>query len=210
MTMRKALVLALVLALSLPTLVEASRRKSPLERSIFEDFPAAPTTLDSEPGATGMLLLHTAIAKLAGFKVVGAILERRHDGKLIRASCFTKNLVLFHELEPGSYALRLIKLKDLMGDKATLTSPEGGGSMVDVKPGALHSLGVVRVRVRTIFNSGIEIRYDPASELAAWQQFKEAFAGSPWVGLVRERVASNGAGAKPRTSPVANEPSPPD
>jgi hypothetical protein len=179
----------LALALCVGSLVEAGRKSpDPLERALHEKFPEAPTSLDANPESAALILVHTKITKGGAFKVIGAMLERAEDGTFVRASRFDKNLILFHDLPPGRYALRLIKFKQTMVGPYTISVSQEDAPLFDLQAGRLHYLGVVRVRIKTVFNSSIELEYAPSSELEAWNAFESVYGGSAWSDLVRERL----------------------
>lgn len=185
----RTLVPVVLLCCFAATAAQGGRKSSdPLQRALGEKFPKAPATLDSDLDATGIVLLDTTATK--PFRTIGAILERKSDGELIRTSRFEKNLILFHHLEPDVYALRLLKFKDFMANNLTATLSKDDAPTIDVKSGAVHYLGVVRTRVKTVFNSTTVVEYDRAREVEAWEQFKRSYAGSSWEDVVDQRIAA--------------------
>jgi hypothetical protein len=188
-TVRGGFLGLLALVLSVGSLVEAGRKSTdPLERALHEKFPKAPTSLDAGPESAALLLVHTKITKGGAFKITGAMLERVEDGTFVRASRFEKNLILFHDLPPGRYALRLIKFKQTMVGPYTISVSREAAPHIDLQKGQLQYLGVVRARIKTVFNSTIELEYAPSSELEAWNAFESAYGGSVWSDLVLERL----------------------
>ena len=189
MKIRICLALAIFWCAAAPAVAHGGARNRDLDKAFYKRFPDPPSALESDPATTGMLLLETSAAHSGGWIVSGAILERASDSTLIRASTFHRNLVLFEALDPGRYALRLIKCKIALG-KLGVTMPEGSGPFVDIQSGTVRYLGVVRVHVRTTFNSSADLEYVPSKELAAWKTLRQTFGESQWAGLVDQRMAS--------------------
>ena len=172
------------------SLVEGGGKpRDPLKQALYEDFPDPPESLDASPESVALLVLHTRITKGGGFRITGALLEREDDGTFVRASRFDKNLILFHDLPPGRYALRLIKFKQVMVGPYTMTVPREAAPVFELHAGQLRYVGVVRARVKTVFNSKMEIDYAPSSEVEAWNAFEQAYPGSAWSELVRQRLS---------------------
>jgi hypothetical protein len=70
----------------------------------------------------------------------------------------------------------------------TISVSREGAPLIDLHAGQPHYLGVVRARIKTVFNSTIELEYAPSSELEAWTAFESAYGGSAWSDLVHGRL----------------------
>ena len=161
-------------------------------------YPKPPGTLDVDPAASAVLLVDIDLKGALGQSRVNGVALVTAGRALIRAAPMKGDLVAFHALEPGTYALRFIRVDVYMGgdlqprETLVLATPPAVDITVTVGRGGIHYLGAVLVNGRRkVFGWNTpeyRLTYDASKEIKAWLAFKDKYDASPWSALADRRI----------------------
>ncbi len=179
----------------LDQLGDFSTRRASLEAELEAKYPKPPKGLDIDPTKAAVLLLDVDLKGALG-KVDGAALVALDRGAgPIRAGSMKGDLVMFHTLEPGNYALRFIRVENYNPSQLlALEKPPYIEINVTVPASGIVYLGTVVVSKKLRLGGSkppeFQLTYDKGRELQAWSAFKEKYVDSPWAALAEKRIVA--------------------
>ena len=162
-------------------------------------FPKPPKQLNGDPMMSAVLLIDFDLkGELGNSRVDGAALVRVGDREPILAAPIKGDLVMFHALEPGTYALGFIRIlvykggdlqpEEILGQAPTLDIN------VSVGRGGLYYAGTVVVsrKFRVLGSRPMQFQLvsDSQREIEAWSAFKKKYADSPWAAQADSRIVA--------------------
>ena len=170
--------------------------RASLEAEFHAAYPKPPRALDADPASASVLLLDIDL-RGALSRVDGAALVMRGDSRgPIRAAPMKGDVVLFHNLDPGTYSLRFLRVENYNPSEIlVLDRPPYLEIDVTVARGDASYLGTVVVSRKKIGLSGFkpaefELTYDAGRELRAWLAFNDRYLDSPWTALAERRIVA--------------------
>ena len=121
-----------------------------------------------------------------GWAVTGAVLERTADSAVFAMSSFDHNVILFPQLTPGLYRLRVIRLGP--SHFGALTAPDYMVSFL----GRTVQIEARKVRPDCVqakmavfgYDAQILAVRDPELERAAWTRFHRKYGDSTWAATI--------------------------
>lgn len=167
----------------------------------------APKKLDSDPNKTGLLILD---CDLEGRKSVGplgynikanltsaSIIKVDGNRNLINSGTQSSGLfgksidvVIFHNLEPGTYQVVVVRGESRSGNKSTnhrFSTAEAEEFVVDIKPVVPTYLGHVLIKAEKDKNS-YEWDTSAEQEMTAWEKVQKKYSDSNWYALIAQRI----------------------
>ena len=196
---RRALVLSLVSAPFLGTQLHAARLVSQnrerdcrtCKAELDSEYPSPPKVLPAPSASSGLLLVNIVVK---GKQILGAAVVATDSTRLTtRAKYLSRHkplspgrpdVVLFHDLASGVYALRFIVAEEWRVETIALELPSTSEFTVTVTPGRISYLGTVLVR------NTIEVVQDAQRERDTWDAFLKKYPQTPWTDLARARLDS--------------------
>ena len=182
----------------LSQLGDFTAQRASLEDELEANYPKPPKRLDTDPTTSAVLLLDIDLTGTFGnSEVNGAAVVADSSGP-IRAAPLDGDVVMFHNLPPGSYSLRFIRVDvykagDLRPRKTVaLHTPPSVEIRVTVAQGGVHYLGSVVVKGKANILGDkppeYQLTYDAKRETAAWSAFRKKYAATPWAALADGRI----------------------
>ena len=163
-----------------------------IEGELRAHYPKPPKQLETDPATSSVLLVDFDLVGIIHLNNLdGAALRKQgQDGAMIRAGTMKGRLVMFNDLEAGTYSLEFLRLGNYNAD-LVLQRPPAVAIEVTVTKGAVAYLGSVVVTKKFGPDPPImQLAYDAKREVEAWSTFKSKYAGSPWVAVADRRIAS--------------------
>lgn len=144
----------------------------------------APEVLETDAASHGIVMVDAKVRlPLAGLSLDGGILLSK-DGVPVESGRMrgsgSSGLLLFHDLEPGSY--QVVHLAASNGQVAVqVPVPPSEQLEVTVSAGSAHYLGRIKVRIKTGRKPpGVLVEYEPEREIEAWSVFVRNYEGTVW------------------------------
>lgn len=188
-----------LLALGLAPTAQAvgmTTQREVLEAELEARYPKPPEQLDTDTTTSSVLLIDFDLKGALG-RVDGAALVKLGDGGgPIRAARFKGDVVMFHALEPGTYALRFLRVENMNPHETwVFEKPPTLEITVTVAAGGIYYVGAVVVsrKLGQVLGNKppqFQLTYDARRELEAWSAFKKKYADSPWSALVERRMVT--------------------
>ena len=176
-----------------------SAQRAAIDAELEARYPKPPKELDTDPTKAAVLLLDIDL-KGNLTRVNGAALVARDNGAgPIRAAPMKGDLVMFHTLDPGTYALRFVRVENFKGGETepsevlVMEKPPFVEINVTVAGGVSYLGTVVVSRKPRLLGSKppeFQLTYDAKRELEAWLAFKKKYADGPWAALADKRIAA--------------------
>jgi hypothetical protein len=182
----------------LSQLGDFSAQRASLEVELEANYPKPPKRLDTDPATSAVLLLDIDLKGTFGnSEVNGAAVVADSSGP-IRAAPLNGDVVMFHNLPPGNYSLRFIRVDVYKGGDlrprttVALHTPPSLEIRVAVAQGGVHYLGTVVVKGKANVLGDkppeYEFVYHASREISAWSAFRKKYADTPWAALADGRI----------------------
>ena len=191
--MRFTAVALLLLLGSLPAARadDRSAEREGLEDELKVKYPKPPKTLDTDPAVSSVLLVDFDLEGIIRVNGIdgAALLKPNGGGGPFRAGVLKGRLVMFHTLEPGTYALEFVRLSNYNAN-LVLQVPSDDEIEVTVERGQVAYLPVVLTKRFGPDAPAFRVAHDAHREIEAWSAFKKKYADSPWAALADKRIGS--------------------
>ena len=159
------------------------------------EYASPPRVLPTPAASSGLLLINVAFRfPFGGYQIVGAAVVATDSTRVTaRAKFLTRHkplspgrpdVVLFHDLPSGVYALRFIVAEAWRAQTIALELPSSSDFTVTVTPGRISYLGTV------LLHKTIEVMHDGERERDTWEAFLKKYPQTPWADLARARLDS--------------------
>ena len=182
---------------------------TPSHASLQEAFQQAPTKLDADVSATGIVMLDFSLGPEKGlpYLVQGARVRGTAEGS---REIYAPKLVVSHEtvgvlfagLPPGRYRVVQVldtetsivpgfsKLSPVPRQQTTINRWDVADSSLDfdVREGGLTYVGPFQVITHKRATRIVE-RHDPTRERAVWRAVERKYSPSPWDAILARRIA---------------------